>query len=85
MGGGTAHRNENNIKESDEMMQQKIQRIETIKHMPNHWHLDFWNMSNMWTVLGGAGAFAYSGIGVSLAVMYFQNGAAHAPYNFYAY
>ena len=71
MGGGTAHRNEKNIQESDESMKGKIQRIETIKHMPNHWHLDFWSSANWWSILGGFGTAAYTLAGVGIAVIYF--------------
>ena len=81
--GDHSHRNHNNIKESDAEMQNKIQRIDTIKHMPNHWHLDFWNVHNMYTILGGFGTAAYTFLGASLAVMYFKNGAAHGPQHFH--
>ena len=86
MGGGHHdNRNHNNMQESDEDMQGKIQRIEMIKHMPNHWHMTFWNMRNMWTVLGDMGTAAYAAVGTSIAVLYFKNGAAHVTPNFYAY
>ena len=86
MGGGhQEHRNLSNMQESDEDMQNKIQRIEMIKHMPNHFHLTFWNMKNMFEILGGAGSAAYAAVGTSIAVMYFKNGAAHASHNFYSH
>ena len=85
MGGGHHEtRNSKNMQESDEDMQGKIQRIEMIKHMPNHWHMTFWNMKNMATILGGAGTACYAAIGTSIAVLYFKNGAAHVTPNFYA-
>ena len=87
MGGhdATAHRNTNNLQETDCQMLDKIQRIETIKHMPNHWHLDFFNAQNMWTILGGYGTAAFTAAGVGISVMYFNAGQVHAPRNFYAY
>ena len=42
-----AHGNHNNKKETDEEMLGKIQRIETIKHFPNHWHMDPYNSANI--------------------------------------
>jgi len=51
--GHGAHRNEHNMKESDEEMQGKIQLIETIKHNPTHWHMPFWSVDSWFTILGG--------------------------------
>merc|ERR1712166_770553 len=45
--GHGAHGNENNMKESGEDMTAKIQRIETIKHCPNAWHMEFFSATNM--------------------------------------
>jgi hypothetical protein len=78
------HGNHNNIKETDEEMLGKIQRIGTIQHMPNHWHLEFFDSSNWYTILGGAPALVYGAIGASFAVAYYQNTAAHMTYNYYA-
>merc|ERR1712166_412132 len=78
------HRNMNNLQETDEEMTGKIQRIETIKHMPNLWHMEFFNGSNMLKIFGGAPATAYMGTGIAVALMYFKNGAQHAPQSFYA-
>ena len=67
------HGNHNNLKESDSEMLGKIQRIETIKHMPNHWHLSFWDTNNMWQILGGAPTFTYGVLGASFSVLYYRN------------
>ena len=84
MGGHGAHRNHNNMQETDEEMLGKIQRIDTIKHNPNHWHMDF-NFGNMYTIFGGANTMVFAGLGAFIAVSYFRNAVAHQPYNFYAY
>ena len=83
MGGHSAHRNEHNMKETDEEMQGKIQRIELIKHNPNHFHMEFFNSSNMFNILGGAPAFAYAAFGAALSVGYYKNQAANMRWNFY--
>ena len=86
MGGhGGAHGNQNNMQESDEQMLHKIQRIETIKHCPNHWHMEFFDGSNMYNILGGMPTLVYAGAGAAISVMYFNNVARHMQYNYYAY
>merc|ERR1712010_213666 len=53
MGGGHGphiHYNESNMKESDEEMQGKIQRVDLVKFNPNHFHMDFWSAQNMYTI-----------------------------------
>ena len=79
------HGNDHNIKESDEEMLRKIQRIETIKHYPNHWHMEPFNGFNIYSILGGAPAFGFSAIGAAMSYGYYLNKAAHIPYNFYAH
>lgn len=83
MGGHGAHRNEHNIKETDEQMQAKIQRIELIKHNPNHFHLEFFNANNMFNILGGAPSMMFGALGALLSFGYYRNQAAHMRYNFY--
>ena len=78
------HGNHHNLKESDEQMLGKIQRIETIKHYPNHWHMDPFASANISLILGGTPTFAYGALGAFFSVMYYRNQAVHMPYNFYA-
>jgi hypothetical protein len=86
MGGhGHSHGNENNIKETNEEMLYKIQKIETIKHCPNHWHMDFFSATNMYAIVGGHASAAYAGIGAAISYSYYLNRAANMPYNFYAH
>jgi len=85
MGGhGHSHGNENNIKETNEEMLYKIQRIETIKHCPNHWHMDFFSATNMYAIVGGHASATYAGIGAAISYSYYLNRVANMPYNFYA-
>ncbi len=79
-----AHGNHNNKKETDDEMLGRIQRIETIKHFPNHWHMDPYSGANISLILGGAPTFAFGAIGAFFSVMYYRSAAAHLQYNFYA-
>ena len=84
MGGGhQIHGNEKNFEESDSDMQTKIQRIETIKHNPNNFHLAFFNPTNMFNILGGAQSFAFATAGAGASYLYYA--AQSRPYNFYAH
>jgi hypothetical protein len=51
--------------------------------MPNHWYLNFYDLNNWYTILGGAPGLAYGAIGGAFAVAYYQNAAAHSTYNYY--
>ena len=81
--GHGSHRNEHNLKESDSEMLGKIQLIELVKHNPNHFHLEFFDSSNMYTILGGPLAFAYAAFGGLFSVQYYRSQAAHMRFNFY--
>ena len=81
--GHGAHGNHNNLKESDDALLGKIQRIETIKHYPNHWHLEY-SATNAGQILGGTPTFAYGAVASFFSVMYYRSQAAHMKYNFYA-
>ena len=74
MGGGHGphiHYNENNMKESDEDMQGKIQRVDTIKFNPNHFHMDYFDGANWSTILGGAPTFAFGAAGGAVSYSYY--------------
>ena len=84
MGGGHGphiHYNESNMKESDEDMQGKIQRVDTIKFNPTHFHLEFFNANNMYNILGGAPTCAMGVIGAAASYGYYAAGGAST--NFY--
>ena len=49
----------------------KIQRIELIKFNPNHFHMDPFNPSNMYTILGGAPTLAFGTIGAAFSYSYY--------------
>ena len=86
MGGGHHHvhvvGNQNNMQETDQEMLGKIQRIDTIKHNPNHFHLEFFDVNNMFNILGGAQALAFGVIGGGFSYWYYAQQVR--PYNYYA-
>ena len=63
----------------------QIQRIETIKHNPNHFHMEFFNGSNMYNMLGGAGSFGFAAVGAGVSYGYYAGFAATRQLNFYAH
>ena len=72
MGGhGKQIGNTSNIQETDAAMQGKIQLIETIKHSPNHWHMEALDVKNMYAILGGAPTAAFAATGSVLAYGYY--------------
>ena len=81
MGGhGAHHGNTNNIKQTDEEVLGMVQTIETIKHCPNTFHLEFFNFQNMYMILGGMNTMVMGGFGGLISYSYYQ---ALAPKNFY--
>ena len=83
--GHATHGNEHNMKESGEDMASKIQRIETIKHCPNHWHIEFFSASSMWNIAGGAPTAVFGAAGALVSYSYYLGKAAHMPRNFHAH
>ena len=84
MGGGHGphiHFREDNMKESDEAMQGKIQRVDTVKFNPNNFHLDFWDAGNMYSILGGAPTMMLGALGAAGSLAYYQAAGSHP--NFY--
>jgi len=84
MGGGNHHNigNNHNLKETDEEMLHRIQRIETIKHNPNHWHKNFFCYCNWVSILGGAPSLTFGVIGAGISYAYYA--AQTRPFNYYA-
>ena len=78
------HGNEKNMQETDEEMQGKIQLIDTIKHSPNHWHMEYFAGSSWSTILGGAPTFAFGAIGATLSYSYYLGQASRNFYKFNA-
>ena len=84
MGGGHGphiHFNESNMQESDDAMQGKIQRVDLVKFNPNHFHMEFFNAANMYSILGGAPTMAMGALGAAASYGYYAAGGASA--NFY--
>ena len=85
MGGHGPHieGNPNNTKEEDATISSKIRPIELIKHNPQLFHLQFWNLNNMFEILGGAKTCFLGVVGGTVATQYFLGKRALMPYNFY--
>ena len=84
MGGGHGphiHYNDSAMKESDEDMRGKIQRVDLIKFNPNHFHMEFFDADNMYQILGGAPTMVMGALGAAGSFAYYQ--AAGMSRNFY--
>jgi len=83
MGGhGGAKGNMNNIQETDADMQSKIQLIDTIKHSPNHFHMEALDPVNWYAILGGAQSMAFGATGALLSYAYYTGAASKNFYTF---
>lgn len=83
MGGhGGAKGNTNNMQETDEEMQGKVQLIDTIKHNPQHFHLEFFDAANMYQIVGGEKSLAFGAAGALISHTYWSGKASR---NFYAF
>ena len=82
-GGHGIHGYKTNIPEDDATFSHKIRNIETIKHNPNAFHLQFFNFNNQYEILGGAKTVAFALIGGWLSLAYFMGAQRTRPYNFY--
>uniref|UniRef100_A0A7S3CIL4 Uncharacterized protein n=1 Tax=Strombidium rassoulzadegani TaxID=1082188 RepID=A0A7S3CIL4_9SPIT len=76
-------RNTENIKEEDSHLSQKIRPIELIKHNPQLFHLNFYDLNNHFECAGGAKTAVFALAGGYIALSYFLNGMRTRPYNFY--
>ena len=65
--------NPNNIKEEDSLLGLKIRNIELIKHNPQVFHLDFYDINNHYEIAGGAKTVALALFGGFVALQYFLN------------
>ena len=81
--GPTIQGNENNIKEEDAALSQKIRNIEFIKHNPQLFHLEFFDFNNHFEVVGGYKTMAFAFVGGWVALTYYLGGMRTRPYNFY--
>ena len=75
--------NLNNIPEEDAQLSLKLRGIELIKHNPQLFHVEFWNLKNMYEILGGAKTQFLGLTGAAISVQYYLGQRAMRPYNFY--
>lgn len=75
------HPNPNNLKETDEEMRGKIQSAELVKYNPQNFHMEFFDVNNMYTILGGAPTMISGVVGAVGSYAYYA--AAGKSANFY--
>lgn len=61
----------------------RIRSIELIKHNPQAFYLNFWDINNHFEVAGGLKTCALGLLGGLIGLSYFQASRATRPYNFY--
>ena len=84
MGGGPKIvGNPENIKEDDAELSSRIRPIELIKHNPQLFHMNFFDVGQQYEILGGYKTFAMQLLGGVLAFAYFRGGRATRSYNYY--
>lgn len=69
--GPAIHGNPNNTQETDAEMPSKIRSIELIKHNPQVFYLNFWDINNHYQILGGVKTCAFGVVGGLIALSYF--------------
>lgn len=72
-----------NIKEEDAELSQKIRSIELIKHNPQLFYLNFFDLNNHFEIIGGAKTLSFAAIGAWVSFAYFMGGRRGKPYNYY--
>ena len=72
-----------NIKEDDATLGEKIRSIELIKHNPQVFYKDFFDVNNHFELVGGVKTLAFAVVGGTFATSYFMMGQKTRPYNFY--
>ena len=84
MGGGPKIiGNQDNIKENDADLNSRIRPIEFIKHNPQLFHLNPFDLANQHEILGGWKTTALQLLGGVMAVAYFRGARATRTYNYY--
>ena len=85
MGGGHHYQpvNENNLQESDEQIVSKIRPIELIKHNPNLFHKNPFDVSNVLEIVGGVKSLTFGAVGSYGFYWYYAQKLAYTPHNYY--
>lgn len=71
------------IAEADNELPQRIRSIELIKHNPNIFHVDPFNLCQVYEILGGSGTLATEFVGGAFGYWYYANKARLNYTNFY--
>ena len=75
--------NPNNIQEEDANLAQRIRGIELIKHNPQMFYLNFFDLNNHFEIAGGYQTLAFALVGGAISLSYFLGGRRTQPYNYY--
>lgn len=67
------HYNQHALKESDQEIVNKIQRIDLVKFNPMLFHLDAFNPINWYTISGGAPTLAFGTLGALFSYSYYAS------------
>ena len=59
--------------------------MDTIKHSPNHFHMEFLNMSNMYSIMGGMNTMVFGLLGAGISSAYYSGFASTQANNAYAH
>ena len=81
--GPVIHGNPSNIQENDADLSSRIRNIELIKHNPQQFYVNFFDVRNHYEIAGGASTCAFALVGGWLSLAYFMGGQRTKPYNFY--
>lgn len=77
------HGNMNNMIETDEVMPHKIRPIDLIKFNPNMFHMNPFDVNNIWNTLGGVKSAITAGSGALLSYWYYMQKLRHSPATYY--
>lgn len=76
--------NSHAIQEADNELPQRIRSIELIKHNPNLFHVELFDLSKGYEILGGSGWLSTTLAGASFGYWYYAQRTRLNPTNFYA-
>ena len=73
----------NNIQEDDATLSHRIREIELIKHNPQLFYVNPFDLNNIYEIAGGAKTCAFAVVAGGLSLSYFLGSRRSQAYNFY--
>ena len=64
-------------------MPSRIRSIELVKHNPQAFYLNFWDLNNHFAIVGGLKTLSLAAVAGLVSLTYFKAGLATRPANFY--